>query len=95
MFVTKGLLWAFSLLKFLYSLGEPGKTMIQFQSHFNQSTMIELPQALVPLENYTTVYSDNMALETLFLGLLSLCLSLINIANIIIGALLLLKVKLQ
>ena len=67
--------------------------MTQFQSHFNHSNLIELPQALVPLENYTTVYSDNMALEALYLGMLSLCLSLINIANIIIGALLLLKVQ--
>ncbi|KAH9527654.1 hypothetical protein DERF_001661 [Dermatophagoides farinae] len=91
--VNAGLLWAFSLLKLLYSFGESGKVMTQFQSHFNHSNLIELPQALVPLENYTTVYSDNMALEALYLGMLSLCLSLINIANIIIGALLLLKIK--
>ncbi|OTF72220.1 DUF389 domain containing protein, partial [Euroglyphus maynei] len=91
--VNAGLLWAFSLLKYFYSLGDPGNSRVQFQSHFNHSELVELPQALVPLENYTTVYSDNMALETLFLGFLSLCLSLINIANIIIGALLLLKIK--
>ncbi|KAF7493812.1 Uncharacterized protein SSS_07140 [Sarcoptes scabiei] len=89
--VNAGLLWSFSLLKFLYSIGD--ENFVKISSQLDRNRTISLPKSLLPPINYAVVYDDNMSVETLMLGLLSLALSLINIANIIIGALILLKIK--
>ena len=84
----KGLLWAFSTIKSLYSFGEDYvKTVYEStnKSYF-------LPPSLTPQETYIPFYNDNLAIESAILGVLSLCLSLVNITCIFIMAFVLLKV---
>lgn len=88
-FPLQGLHWAYSTLCGLYSIGQ---TPQQYKSHFSNST-IWLRPALAANSKYMPVYSDNMVLESLLLGLVSWLLSVINITNIIIGAMLLLKAR--
>lgn len=88
-FPLQGLHWAYSTLCGLYSIGQ---TAQQYKSHFSNST-IWLRPALAANSKYMPVYSDNMVVESLLLGLVSWLLSVINISNIIIGAMLLLKAR--
>jgi hypothetical protein len=81
-------LWAFSTLCTIRSINEePTDTRYPNKNYTN------LRPALTPGENYEPYYFDNLAIETALLGCLSLVLSIINITNIFIGALILLKVS--
>ncbi|CAG2103838.1 unnamed protein product [Medioppia subpectinata] len=89
--VNAGLLWAFSTLKTLYSISEdPVDTNYTTGA---QRSYLNLCKSLTPEDKYIPYYNDNIAIETAILGALSLILSLINITNIFIGALILLKIK--
>lgn len=84
----QGLHWAYATLRGLYAIGQ---TAQPYQSQFTNDT-VWLRPALAPHDKYSVVYSDNMGIETLLLGLVSVLFSLVNITNIFLGALLLLKV---
>jgi hypothetical protein len=81
-------LWAFSTLCTIRSINEEPK-----DTYYPKKNYTNLPPALTPGEDYEPFYSDNLAIETAILGCLSLVLSIINITNIFIGALILLKVS--
>ena len=83
-------MWAFATLKTLGSINEePTDT---YYESINK-TYYDLRPSLTPADDYTPFYNDNMAIETAILGCFSMILSLINIINIFIGAIILLKIK--
>lgn len=85
--VNCGLLWAFSTLKVLKSVGqEPG--LLEFEN----DGWKEMKPALMPPEGYVVQYSDNMAIECFFLGLVSLGLTTVNVICIFVMAYVVLKV---
>lgn len=48
---------------------------------------------LTPPEGFVPAYSDNMAIEALVLGIVSLCLTLVNILCIVLMGIIVLKVR--
>ncbi|XP_054157688.1 uncharacterized protein LOC128956032 [Oppia nitens] len=89
--VNAGLLWAFSTLKTLYSLRET--PIADFMHPLSNERYTDYPPSLIPDNKYQFYFNKNIAIETAILGVFSLILSLINITNIFIGALILLKIK--
>ncbi|CAG2172402.1 unnamed protein product, partial [Oppiella nova] len=93
--VNAGLLWAFATLKTLYSIGESpeDKCYYSLGNLTKPRCYNNMRPSLRPEEFYIPFHNDNIAIETAILGAYSLILSLINITNIFIGALILLKIK--
>ncbi|KAJ6222573.1 hypothetical protein RDWZM_001118 [Blomia tropicalis] len=87
--VNGGLLWAYATILGLRSIGQEA---VPYFSNFTNSTIMLKP-AFIPDPNYSVVYDDNSGVECLILGAVSILLSFINITNIIIGAIILLKIK--
>lgn len=87
--MAQGLLWAFAVLKCIWSRNSPEITIISQITGKN----ITINQAFAPEGPFQVTYSDNMAIECVILGLVSILFSIVNITNIFLGATILLKVS--
>ncbi|KAI1295681.1 Uncharacterized protein HDE_05382 [Halotydeus destructor] len=86
--VNCGLLWAFATLKALKSFGEDAVTV-----EFTDSGWRDIKPSVMPPDGYNVQYNDNMAVECLFLGIVSLGLVTVNVICIFVMAFTLLKIK--
>ena len=84
----QGLLWAFATVAGLKAMNEETRVVTRGTQYFTQKP------SLTPPEDYLAIYDhENMAIETLLLGIVSLCLMLVNVLSMIVSAFIILKVR--
>lgn len=88
--LLQGLLWAFSTIRSLKALSETPEWYQYTVGNITKTMPLE--PALTPMPGYLPIHSHNLAIECALQGVLSLCLSIVNITCIFIMAFVLLKV---
>ncbi|GAB6028925.1 hypothetical protein CHUAL_004721 [Chamberlinius hualienensis] len=86
--VNAGILWGNAIVLSIKSMLEDQMETIIYHNQ----TLTEKP-SLLPSPSYEVLYSTNMSYESGALGAISLCLTLVNIASIIIMAIIVFKIK--
>jgi len=89
--VNCGILWGNAVVVSLKAIAEIATSATY--THNDQIVNVTNKPSLLPPESYDWQYSDNMAYESATLGVISLCLYLVNFASIIVMAIVVLKIK--